>query len=59
MVLRVVSVAAQAKKANIPVFEGDDPDKIALSDELITQVIPLTNIDAVRAPQRCLATRRR
>lgn len=45
--LRIVSLL-EAKKANIPVYQGADHSKIANTDQLITQIIPLTNIDAIR-----------
>ena len=45
--LRVVS-RDKAKKANIPVHIGADPIQIKNSDELITQVIPLSQVDAVK-----------
>ena len=45
--LRVAGLA-EVKKANVPVFEGADPDAIPLSDNIITQVIPLKNVDATR-----------
>lgn len=38
----------KAKKTSIPVFYGSDPDQISPTDELITQVIQLRNIDAVK-----------
>jgi general secretion pathway protein D len=38
-----------AKHADIPVRTGSDPSKIANTDELITQIIPLRSIDAVKA----------
>lgn len=38
----------QAKKADIPVHTGNDPSKIANTDELITQVIPIRYADAVQ-----------
>jgi general secretion pathway protein D len=40
--------ASQARKANIPVHVGSDPTKIADTDELITQVIPLKQADAMQ-----------
>jgi general secretion pathway protein D len=46
-VLRIVA-RDQAKKANIPVRFGADPDKIKISEELITQVIPVGTVDAVK-----------
>ena len=44
--LRIVA-RDKAKKGNIPVQFGDDPNTIAPTDELITQVIPVKNVDAV------------
>lgn len=46
-VLKIVS-RDSAKKLNIPVYSGNDPDKIANSDELITQVIPLRYSDSTQ-----------
>jgi general secretion pathway protein D len=40
--------ANDAKRRNIPVRSGADPDKIAATDELITQVIPLRYADAMQ-----------
>jgi general secretion pathway protein D len=37
-----------AKHADIPVRFGDDPSKIEDSDELITQIIPVRSVDAVK-----------
>lgn len=37
-----------AKRLNIPVRSGNDPEKIAKTDELITQVIPLRFADATQ-----------
>lgn len=45
--LRVVS-RDKAKRANIPVHMGADPKQIKNSDELITQVIPLGQLDATK-----------
>jgi autotransporter-associated beta strand protein len=45
--LRIVSLL-EAKKSNIPVYEGNDPSKIPNTDQLITQIIPLKNIEAAR-----------
>ncbi len=45
--LRVVS-RDKAKRANIPVHMGADPTQIKNSDELITQVIPLSQLDATK-----------
>ncbi|HEY8669151.1 MAG TPA: type II secretion system secretin GspD [Tepidisphaeraceae bacterium] len=41
----------KAKKANIPVRFGADPKLIAQTDELITQVIPVRSVDAVKLKQ--------
>ena len=45
--LRIVA-RDKAKKGNIPVHFGADPASIDDSDELITQVIPIHNVDAVK-----------
>ena len=45
--LRIVA-RDQAKKSDIPVHFGADPDAIESTDQLITQVIPIRNIDAVK-----------
>lgn len=47
---RILKITSRdrAKRANIPVRFGGDPTKIAQTDELITQVIPVTSVDAVR-----------
>lgn len=37
-----------AKHSNIPVRFGDDPSKIEQTDELITQIIPVRSVDAVK-----------
>jgi general secretion pathway protein D len=49
-ILKIVRRDA-AKRANIPVHTGSDPAKIANTDELITQVIPLRQADAVQLRQ--------
>jgi len=36
----------QAVKSNIPVHVGSDPEKIAESDEIITQILPLKRVEA-------------
>jgi general secretion pathway protein D len=46
-ILKIVAVA-DARKGGIPVHFGADPDQIQPTDELITQVIPLRNVDAVK-----------
>ena len=38
----------KAKRSSIPVHFGNDPDGIEMNDELITQVIPIQNVDAVK-----------
>lgn len=47
---RILKIVArdQAKRLNIPVRTGGDPSKIANTDELITQVIPLRYADATQ-----------
>ncbi len=49
-ILKIVS-RDKAKKANIPVRSGSDPNKIDATDELITQVIPIKYADAVQLRQ--------
>ena len=44
--LRILS-RDKARKGNVPVHIGSDPADIAATDEVITQVIPLKNMDAV------------
>lgn len=46
-ILKIMSTDA-AKKADIPVHQGDNPEEIADTDELITQVIPIRYADAVQ-----------
>lgn len=46
-VLRVLP-RDKAKKSNVPVRFGSDPAKIRMTDEIITQVIPVNNVDAVK-----------
>lgn len=43
-----ITTRDKAQKGNIPVHVGADPDRIEPSDELITQVIPLKSLDAVK-----------
>jgi general secretion pathway protein D len=45
--LRIIA-RDKAKKMNIPVRFGADPDEIEASDTLITQVMPIRNVDAVK-----------
>jgi general secretion pathway protein D len=46
-ILKIVT-RDRAKRANIPVHSGADPSKIASTDELITQVIPLRAVQAAQ-----------
>jgi general secretion pathway protein D len=46
-VLKITSLAS-AKKESIPVHYGADPNDIEATDELITQVIPVKSVDAVK-----------
>ncbi len=46
-VLKIVTLE-DAKKMNVPVRSGTDPDRIEPNDEIITQVIPLKFADAVQ-----------
>ena len=50
---RILKIVAKdrAKKLNIPVRSGSDPSKIAKTDELITQVIPLRHANATELRQ--------
>jgi len=45
--LKIVSLE-EAKKANVPVRSGSDPEAIEPGDSLVTQVIPLRFVDAVK-----------
>ncbi len=47
---RILRVTARdkAKKGNVPVHFGSDPNDIPESEELITQVIPIQNVSAVK-----------
>ena len=45
--LRIVGLT-EGKRPKIPVFQGRDPEKIPLSNDIITQVIPLQYVDATR-----------
>ncbi|MHB1155584.1 MAG: type II secretion system secretin GspD [Phycisphaerales bacterium] len=46
-ILKITSTSS-AKRMNIPVRVGNDPEKVERSDELITQVIPLRYADATQ-----------
>ncbi len=43
-----ITTRDKAKKANVPVHFGSDPTVIEQSETIITQVIPLRNVDAVK-----------
>ena len=45
--LKIVSLS-DAKQANLPVRTGSDPSAIEASDQIVTQVIPLRFVDAVK-----------
>jgi len=45
--LKIVPLT-EAKKASIPVHSGSEPEQIVPSDQLITQVIPLQSVDAMK-----------
>ena len=49
-ILKITS-RERAKKGNIPVHFGSDPEQVDNSDELITQVIPVRSVDAVKLKQ--------
>jgi general secretion pathway protein D len=49
-VLKVMTIQ-QAQKSSIPVFFGEDPRAIPLTDTLVTQVIPLKTLDAIKLRQ--------
>lgn len=42
---------ANFKKQDIPVFSGTDPDAVPQTDDLVTWVIPVKNIDAAKLRQ--------
>ncbi len=46
-VLRIVALE-EAKRRNVPVHSGSDPDAIAPTDDVITQIIPLKFADATQ-----------
>ena len=43
--LKIVPVADAAKE-NLPVFSGNDPSKVPMTDRLVTQIIPIRRADA-------------
>ncbi len=45
--LQVVALN-QAQTANVPVHYGDDPARIADTDQIITQVVPVHSVDATK-----------
>ena len=46
-VLKVVALS-NAKKSNLPIFTGADPDKVEEGEHFITQIIPLQNVTATK-----------
>jgi len=48
--VRIVARDA-AKKGNLPVHFGADPEAVEVSEQLITQVIPVHNVDALKLKQ--------
>ncbi|HNS49132.1 MAG TPA: type II secretion system secretin GspD [bacterium] len=48
--LRIIPLA-DAKKRNLPVRIGNDPSKIEPSDSVVTQIIPVRYVDAVKLRQ--------
>ena len=46
-ILKIIK-AADAKKEAIPVYFGADPSKIPVTDDMITQVIPIKTVDATK-----------
>jgi len=44
-VLKVVSLG-DAKKSNLPIFKGSDPDEVREGEQFITQIIPLKSVQA-------------
>jgi type II secretory pathway component GspD/PulD (secretin) len=45
----IVSSKEDAKKRNIPIHTGNDPEEIPLTAEMVMQIIPLRHIDATQA----------
>jgi type II secretory pathway component GspD/PulD (secretin) len=45
----IVASKDEAKKQNIPIHTGNNPDEIPLTADLVMQVIPLRHIDAAQA----------
>ena len=48
--LKIVTLA-DAKKMNVPVRSGNDPEAIEPTDDVVTQVIPIRFVDAVKLKQ--------
>lgn len=46
-VLKVVALT-NAKKSNLPIFTGADPDQVQEGEHFITQIIPLQNVTATK-----------
>ena len=53
-ILKIVAVP-DAKKMNIPVFYGQDPKQVPVTDNLVTQVIPIKTVDASKLRQNLTA----
>jgi general secretion pathway protein D len=45
----IVTSKDEAKKQNIPIHTGNNPDEIPLTAEMVMQIIPLRHIDATQA----------
>jgi general secretion pathway protein D len=47
---RVLKVTTfdKAKKQNIPVMQGEDPKLVPITDQLVTWVIPIKSVDAIK-----------
>jgi general secretion pathway protein D len=50
---RVLKVTTfdKAKKQNIPVMQGEDPKLVPITDQLVTWVIPIKSVDAIKLKQ--------
>jgi general secretion pathway protein D len=49
-VLKVMTFA-DAKKGNVPVMQGEDPAMVPLTDQVVTWVIPIKSVDAIKLKQ--------
>jgi general secretion pathway protein D len=54
---RILKIVAfpDAKKMNIPVYYGQDPKQVPVTDNLVTQVIPIKTVDATKLKQNLTA----